>query len=105
MTWCGIATVHGDGPKVSVTYYNHWSRNWEFFKWANPGLFLIDFRIFKQALQFLQLINVKKCPSSIQCWNLNPKPLGQKSPPITTRPGIPPFSSLSNAIDCKLLSQ
>ena len=28
-------------------------------KWANPGLFFVYFRLFKQTLQFLQQINVK----------------------------------------------
>ena len=32
-----------------------------FFKWATPGLFLVYFRLFKQTLQFLQQIYVKKC--------------------------------------------
>ena len=31
---------------------------------------------------------VKKCPSSIQCWDLNPQPSGHESVPITTRPGL-----------------
>ena len=34
---------------------------------------------------FLLLINVKKCPSSIQCWDSNPRPLEHESSPITTR--------------------
>ena len=34
-----------------------------FFKkrWANPGLFLFIFGLFKQTIQFLQQINVTKC--------------------------------------------
>ena len=37
-----------------------------FLKWAIPGLFFILFSsFFKQTLQFLQQINVKKCPSGI----------------------------------------
>ena len=28
-------------------------------KWANPGLFSVYFRLFKQTLKFLQQINVK----------------------------------------------
>ena len=55
-------------------------------KWANPGLFFIYFRLFKHTLQFLQQINVKKCPSSIRYWDSNPWPFGHESPPITTRP-------------------
>ena len=34
---------------------------------------------------------VKKYLSSIQCWDLNPRPLDHESPTITTRPGLPPF--------------
>ena len=62
-----------------------------FFKWANPGLFFIYFRLFKHALQFLQQINVNKCPSSIRCRDSNSQPLEHESPPITTRPGLPPY--------------
>ena len=28
-----------------------------FFKWANPGLFLLFFCLFKQTIQFLQHVN------------------------------------------------
>ena len=35
---------------------------------------------------------MKKCPSSIWCWDSNPQPLEFESPPITTRPGIPIFA-------------
>ena len=31
-----------------------------------------------------------KSPSSIRCWDTNQQPLGCESPPITTRPGLPP---------------
>ena len=34
-----------------------------FIKWANHGLFLFIFGLFKQTIQFLQQINVKKCPN------------------------------------------
>ena len=57
---------------------------------TNPGLFFVYFRLFKQTLQFLQQMNVKKCPSSIRRWDLNPQPFEHESPPITTRPGLPP---------------
>ena len=33
---------------------------------------------------------MKKCPSSIQIWDLKPQLLERESPPITTRPGLPP---------------
>ena len=53
-----------------------------------PASFLFIFGLFKQTLQFLQQINVKKCPSSIRCRDLNPQPLEHESRPITTRPGL-----------------
>ena len=33
----------------------------------------------------------EKCPSSIRCRDSNSQPLASESPPITTRPGLPPF--------------
>ena len=33
---------------------------------------------------------MKKCLPSIQCWDSNPRPSEYESPPITTRPGLPP---------------
>ena len=60
-------------------------------KWANPGLFFIYFRLFKRTLQFWQQINVKKCPSSIWRQDLDSQPSGYNSPPLTTRPGLPPI--------------
>ena len=68
----------------------------DFFKWANPGLFLFIFSLFKQTLQFLQQINVKKCHvhpvsgAGIRTHDL----LERESPPITTRPGLPPKRDL-----------
>ena len=63
-----------------------------FYEWANPQpLLLFIFGLFKQtSLQFLHLIYVKKCPSSIQYQDSNPQPLEHESPPVTTRPGLPP---------------
>ena len=58
-----------------------------FKKWAIPGLF---FGLFKQTVQFLQQIYVKKCPSSIRCRDSNSQPSEREYPPITTRPGLPP---------------
>ena len=37
---------------------------------------------------------VKKCPSSIRCWDSNSRPLEHEPPPITTRPGLPPGTSI-----------
>ena len=65
-----------------------------FFKWASPGLFSLYFRLFKPTLQFLQQIHVNKYPSSIWCWDSNPRLSGHESPLITTRAGLPPITHI-----------
>ena len=64
--------------------------NTSIFKMGQSRPLFILFRLFKHALQFLQQINVKKCPSSIWRRDLNSHPLERESPPITTRPWLPP---------------
>ena len=62
-----------------------------FLKMVLPRpLFCFLLSLFKHKLQFSQKINVKKCHSSIHCRELNSQPLEHESPPITTRPGLPP---------------
>ena len=63
-----------------------------FKKWANPGLFFVYFCLFNKTLQFLQKINVKKCPSSFRRRDLNSQPSDYKSPPLTTYQGSSPFN-------------
>ena len=51
-----------------------------FFQLAIPGLFLVCYSLFKQALQFLQQINVKNVhPVGILCCDSNPQPESQVS--------------------------
>ena len=57
---------------------------------GHPQPLFVYFRLFKHTLHFLQQIYVKNCPSSIWCWDLNPQHSVHESPPITTRPGLPP---------------
>ena len=40
----------------------------------------------------------KKCPSSIQRRDSNSQPSDYESPPLTTRPGLPPIPNLK--LDC-----
>ena len=65
-------------------------------KWANPASFSFIFSLFKQTIHYLQQINVKmcKCPSSIWCRDLNPRPFKHELSPITTRPVLPPLFAL-----------
>ena len=64
-----------------------------FLKMGQPRPLFHLFRLFKNTLKFLQLIIVKKCPTNIRCQDSNSRPLEHESPPITTRPGLPPFVS------------
>ena len=48
---------------------------------------------------------VKKCPSSKRWWDSNPRPSGHESPPIITRPGLPPsvfYSSFTLLFVCRI---
>ena len=58
-------------------------------KWANPSLFSFIF-VFSNTLGTSNRY-VKNCPSSILCRDSNSRPLEHESPPITTRPGLPPY--------------
>ena len=59
----------GSGHSTYKLSHNHSHKNVSLFmaqclfkKWANPGLFLVYFLFFfKQTIQLLQQINVKKC--------------------------------------------
>ena len=53
---------------------------------GHPRPLFVYFRLFQHTLQILQQIYVKKCPSSIRCWDSNRRPLGHD---ITTRPELP----------------
>ena len=62
-----------------------------FLNGPTPASFSFIFVFFKQTLQFFQQINVKKCPSSIRRQDSNSQPSDYESPPLTTRPGLPPY--------------
>ena len=63
-------------------------RNFNLFKWANPGLFFVYFQSFQTDNKFFTTINLKKYPSNIWRWDLNPQPFFEhESSSITTRPG------------------
>ena len=49
---------------------------------------------FQTAVQSSHVI-VKKYPSGMSCWDSNSLPLGHQSPPIATRPGLPPIPFVS----------
>ena len=64
-----------------------------FVKWAIPRLFFVYFRLFSNKHQFNFTTNVsEKCQSNTQCSHSNPRPSGHESPPVTTRPGLPPVT-------------
>ena len=62
-----------------------------FFKnGPTPASFLFIFGPFKQTIFTANQCEKMSCPSSIRRRDLNPWPLELESPPITTRPGLPP---------------
>ena len=60
----------------------------------------------RPLLRFFVLLNntiltistMRKCLSSIQRWDSNSQPFDNKSPPLTTRPGLPPLLVLSHGL-------
>ena len=58
------------------------------------GLNLVSFNLFSSfqthITNFITNRYLKKCPPSIWCKNSNSQPLEHESPPLTTRPGLPP---------------
>ena len=61
---------------------------------------LLDWPLFHLFSSFQANITIftankcEKCPSSIQGWGSNPQPSEHESPPITTRPGLPPVDNV-----------
>ena len=76
-----------------------------FSKMGHPGLFFCLFSSFQANNTIVIQINAKKYSSSIRCWYLNL--LDHNSPPVTTRPGLPPmqFFKLARLYSQKLRSQ
>ena len=63
-----------------------------FLKNGYPRPLYVYFRSFSNKHQFNFIANsCEKCPSSIWCGDSNPQLSEHESPPITTRPGLPPF--------------
>ena len=76
-------------PALHISPFNYIESFVVFFKkMGHPRPLFRLFLSFKQTLQFLLQIYVKKCPSSIRCRDLNPQPSDHESPPITTTPRL-----------------
>ena len=73
-----------------------------FFKWAILACFSIYFRPFKHTIQVFATNECEKM-SIHWCWESNARPLEHESPPITTRPGLPPYSKRFFCMQTKVL--
>ena len=60
------------------------------FNWAIQAPFIVYFRSFQTNITVFTINTREKSPSSIRCKDSNPQSLEPESPPITTRPGLPP---------------
>ena len=66
---------------ISSPYYKWSTIVFSFFKNVSSSASLsFNFCLFKQTIQILQEINVKKCPSSIRYRNLNSQPSDYEKP-------------------------
>ena len=79
-----------------------------FFKWANPGLFLVYFLSFQSKNTIFstnQCEKMSKCPFSIWHQDLNPQPYKHESSPINTRPWLPPHIIIFWSFYCTIKEQ
>ena len=60
----------------------------------SPASFTFIFALFQVNITNFKINQCEKCPSSIRCWDLNPWPSENKSPPITTKPGLSPSKGI-----------
>ena len=67
-----------------------------FKKMGQPRPLFRSFSVFsnKHHYNFYNKYIWKKCPSSIRCWDSNPRPSERESLPFTTRPGLLPLAYL-----------
>ena len=74
-------------------------RDYDFFKWAIPGLFYHLFSVFSYKNYNLYNKLCEKCASSIRYRDPNPRPLARESPSITTRPGLRLLKQITSFYD------
>ena len=93
-----LDSIHG--PLVSTKWdaatAQHSLIVFYFFKWANPFPYFVSFLSFQTNNTIFTSNQCEKitCPSSIRHQDSNPWPLKHELNPITTRPGLPPYTSL-----------
>ena len=86
--WTSFHSNQLNSPIITIHTYTI------FKKWDNPASFLFILVFSNKQYNFLQQINVKKCPSSIQCRDSNPWPFEHELSPKTTRPRLPPCHTI-----------
>ena len=99
-----VPTLHEPLSNTAIRCPNE---NIVFVKMGLPWPLFHLFSYFQTNTTILQPIDMKKCQSSIRCWDSNPQSSKYESPPITTRPGLLPkltrcFSAV-DSIKCFLL--
>ena len=91
-----LSSAHESSPLVFCTSPSK-------TQWATPASFSFIFVCCHTNItNFTTNLYVKKCPSSIRCWDSNPGPLENESPPITTSPGLPPMGIIFVCLFCKV---
>ena len=86
--------MHSDWlNEVKLAYYDFIFCFLAYFKnnWPTRPLFHLFSSIQTNIYSISTTNKCEKCPSSIWCRDSNPQPSEYESPPLTTRPGHPPF--------------
>ena len=95
---CFLLLAFAISPQVSFSHSSFAgifsSIHFSSLKMGQPRPLFCLFLVFSnKQYNFLQDINVGKCPSSIRHRDSNPWHLKHESSPVTTRPGLPLFAS------------
>ena len=64
--------------------------DWFFLNGPSPAYFLFIF-VFSNNHYNFTTTKCEKCPYGSRCRDSNPRPSEHESPPVTTRPGLPPI--------------
>ena len=90
-----ILTMNQLNKTTKFRHIFKWSHDYFLKNGPIPASFSFIFGLFKQTIQFFTTNQCEKmsCPSSIRHRDSNPRPSERESPPITTRPGLPPNST------------
>ena len=92
LRWSSRATNQGISSFLVIFFFGRVTLPQGFFKnGPTPASFLFIFVFSNKHYKFYNKYECEKCPSSIRHRDSNSQPSDYESPPLTTKPGLPPL--------------